>query len=61
MSDPLEQKLADFLDALDEWGCNDNLERAKEILDFQRCGCDLSEYVEHDEGDRPLRAKSEVN
>lgn len=61
MSEALEQKLADFLDALDEWDCDDNTERAKAILDFQRCGYDLSEYVEHQEGDSPLRPKSEVN
>ncbi|UXT47808.1 hypothetical protein FY136_00580 [Agrobacterium tumefaciens] len=61
MSETLEEKLSLFLDALDEWGCEDNLERAKEILDFQRCGYDLSEYVEHQEGDGPLRPKSEVN
>lgn len=56
MSD-LEQKLADFLDALDEWGCEDNLDRAKHILEFQRHGYDLSEYLE----EQPIRAKSEVN
>lgn len=61
MSGPLEQKLSDLLDALDEWGCEDNLKRATAILDFQRCGYDLSEYVEHQEDDGPLRPKSEVN
>lgn len=54
--DTIEQKLADFLDALDEWGCNDNLERAKQILEFQRHGYDLSEYEEN-----PSRDKSELN
>lgn len=61
MSDTLEQKLADFLEALDERGCEDNLEYAKAILDFQRCGYDLSEYAENYDGDGPLRPKSEVN
>jgi hypothetical protein len=61
MNETLEQKLCLFLEALDEWDCDDNLERAKAILDFQRCGYDLSEYVEHQEGDGPLRPKSEVN
>jgi hypothetical protein len=41
----MEEKLAHFLDALDEWGCDDNLERAKAILEFQRCGYDLEEYL----------------
>lgn len=58
MMDSLEQKLSDFLDALDEWGCDDNLERAKQILEFQRQGYDLSEY-EDDTG--PARDKREVN
>lgn len=58
MTDSLEQKLADFLDALDEWGCEDNLDRAKHILEFQRHGYDLSEY---DDGTGPTRAKNEVN
>lgn len=57
----LEQKLSDFLDALDDWDCDDNMERAKAILDFQRCGYDLSEYAEHNDDDGPLRLKSEVN
>jgi hypothetical protein len=38
------EKLSDFLNALDEWGVEDNLERARVILDFQRDGYDLSEY-----------------
>jgi len=38
------EKLSDFLNALDEWGAEDNLERAKAILDFQRDGYDISEY-----------------
>lgn len=58
MSEHLEQKLAAFLDALDEWGCDDNLERAKHILEFQRQGYDLSEY---EDGTGPGRDKSEVN
>lgn len=58
MTDSLEQKLAHFLDALDEWGCEDNLERAKQILEFQRHGYDLSEY---EDGMGPGRMKSEVN
>lgn len=61
MSEPLEEKLANFLDALDEWGCDDNLERAKQILDFQRSGYDLSEYRDHSIEDGPMRPKSEVN
>ena len=55
--DSLTQKLAVFLAALDEWGCEDNAERAAAILDFQRCGYDLSEYLET----QPLRLKNEVN
>jgi len=58
MSDlTIEQKLWGFLDALDEWGCDDNLERAKQILDFQRNGYDLEEYLL----EQPVRAKNEVN
>jgi len=53
----LEQKLAAFLDALDEWGCDDNLDRATQILEFQRHGYDLSEY---EDGMQP-RNKREVN
>jgi hypothetical protein len=53
----LEQKLASFLDALDEWGCDDNLDRAEHILEFQRHGYDLSEYLEA----QPVRQKNEVN
>lgn len=37
-------QLSLFLDALDEWGCDDKEERAKAILDFQNSGCDLSAY-----------------
>jgi hypothetical protein len=33
-----------FLDALDEWGCEDNDERADEIITFFDGGCDLSAY-----------------
>lgn len=55
--DGFEQKLGDFLDALDEWGCQDNAERAQAILEFQRTGYDLDAYlVEH-----PDRSKSELN
>lgn len=61
MSETLEQKLSLFLDALDTWDCDDNTERAKAILDFQRCGYDLSEYAEYQDGDTPLCPKSEVN
>lgn len=42
----VEQLLAAFLEALDEWGCDDHGERAKQILDFQRGGDDLSAYKE---------------
>lgn len=52
----LAEKLAAFLDALDEWGCDDNLKRAEQILEFQRHGYDLSEYEES-----PARAKLELN
>lgn len=38
------EKLSLFLDALDEWGCEDNDERAKGIADFIASGFDLSEY-----------------
>lgn len=52
-----QEKLSDFLDALDEWGCDDNDERAEQIIEFQRTGYDLDAYrVEH-----PERPKSEVN
>ena len=36
--------LSDFLDALDEWGCEDSLERAEAIIAFIDSGYDLSEY-----------------
>lgn len=40
-----EQALAIFLGALDEWGCEDNEERATEIILFIDSGYDLlSEY-----------------
>lgn len=35
----------------------DNDERAKEILDFQRCGYDLTEYLEQ----QPDRKLTELN
>ncbi|MNW15397.1 hypothetical protein D3C71_2138870 [compost metagenome] len=55
--DDYEEKLSDFLDALDEWGCEDNTERAEQIIEFQRTGYDLDAYiVEH-----PDRPKSEAN
>jgi len=38
------EKLSLFLDALDEWGCDDNDARAKAIADFIAGGFDLSEY-----------------
>lgn len=37
-------KLSLFLDALDEWGCTDNDERAESIRTFIESGCNLSEY-----------------
>lgn len=37
-------KLARFLDALDEWGCDENEKRAAEIVQFIDSGYDLSEY-----------------
>lgn len=58
MEKTLEDKLASFLDALDEWGCEDNLERAKQIIEFQRTGYDLSEY---EDGTGQPRSKAEVN
>lgn len=52
-----QDKLSSFLDALDEWGCEDNIERAEQLIEFQRTGYDLDAYlVEH-----PDRPKSEVN
>jgi hypothetical protein len=53
----IEQALADFLDALDAWGCDDNLDRAKQILEFQRQGYCLAEYLD----EQPARDKKEVN
>lgn len=40
--------LAAFLEALDEWGCTDNEQRAKEVADFIRGGCNMSAYEERD-------------
>ncbi len=40
------EALAIFLDALDQWECEDNAERARSILDFIRSGYDLSEWDE---------------
>lgn len=42
--DKRERALAHFLDALDEWGCEDNEKRAAEIVRFIDGGYDLSEY-----------------
>lgn len=39
-------RLSMFLDALDEWGCSSNDERAKEIMKFLSSGADLSNYEE---------------
>lgn len=47
--------LSHFLDALDEWGCDDNLQRASEIADFIAGGFDLTAYEE----ERPLRIVQE--
>lgn len=38
------ESLSLFLDALDEWECEDNDERASEIIAFLDGGCDLSAY-----------------
>lgn len=38
------EALSIFLDALDEWGCEDNDERAHEIIAFLDGGGDLSAY-----------------
>ena len=38
--------ISTFLDALDEWGCEDNDERAEQIAAFIAGGFDLSEYLE---------------
>lgn len=40
------EALSLFLDALDEWGYEDNDERADEIIGFLDGGCDLSAYEE---------------
>lgn len=40
------EALAHFLDALDEWGCVDNTERAEAIASFIDGGYDLSAYEE---------------
>ena len=53
----IEQALSDFLDALDAWGCDDNFERAKQILEFQRNGYCLAEYLD----DQPAIDKKEIN
>lgn len=41
---PRAEALSIFLDALDEWGCEDNDERAAAIIEFLDGGCDLSAY-----------------
>ena len=38
------EMLADFMDAMDEWGCDDNQSRAQSIADFIASGFDLTEY-----------------
>ncbi len=38
------EKLANFVEALREWGSDDYREIAEEILKFQEGGYDLSEY-----------------
>ena len=43
--DNYEEMLSEFLTALDEWGCDCNTQKAKMILDFQRSGYRLDEYV----------------
>jgi len=52
-----ELKLSSFLDALDDWGCDDNGERAEQIIEFQRAGYDLDAYL----AEHPDRAKAELN
>ena len=49
--------LAAFLEALDEWGYDNNHSRAYEILKFQRMGYDLTEYME----ESPERSPAELN
>lgn len=43
---PDPEAIASFLDALEEWGCEDNGERATTILSFIADGCNLSAYEE---------------
>lgn len=38
--------LSHFLEALDEWGCDDNMDRANHIADFIAGGFDLTAYEE---------------
>ena len=57
MATDFKDSLTAFLDALDEWGVTENDERAKAILDFQRCGYDLAEYLEQ----QPERSLAELN
>ena len=51
------EALTSFLDALDDWGVKENDQRAKAILDFQRTGYDLAEYLEQ----QPERSLDELN
>lgn len=44
MSPEQIELLSDFLDALDEWGCEDNTARAEHIAAFIADGFDLSAY-----------------
>jgi hypothetical protein len=39
-----ENALASFLEALDEWGCVDHYDMAREIIKFEDSGMDLSDY-----------------
>lgn len=57
MADEFTEALASFLEALDDWGVVGYTERAKEILDFQRTGYDLAEYLEQ----QPERSLAELN
>lgn len=49
------EKLSAFLGALEEWGCVDHFDIAKHILEFQKSGYDLSEYMETEEGENGKR------
>lgn len=43
------EKLSVFIGALEEWGCGDHFDIANHIIEFQRSGYDLSEYMETEE------------